>query len=448
MIAIDPFVSTFSERAAAKEPGWLGTRRKAAMDRFSEAGIPTTRLEDWRFTNLTPLSRIGLGPAPALGDAAALSGVLGCWQLEGCDLLVLVNGRFSPALSRPGQLPGGARVAPLASCWGDATLEQHLGRVAGVASAKDGSETDPASAALVALNTALVEDGLLIELPAGVALERPLQIVHLQAPQSEGGSIQARTLIVAGPGARATVIETFVGGAESAYFCNAVTEVVLGENAQLDHVKLQNESPAAVHVAAIQAIQARSSVFRSHSISLGARLARNDINSLLGDEGCECAMNGLFIAGGEQHVDHHTAVDHAKPHCNSFELYKGILAERARGVFNGKIFVRPQAQRTNAIQNNKNLLLSDDATINTKPQLEIWADDVRCTHGATIGQLDEDQLFYLRSRGIDRAAAQRVLVNAFAGDVVARLANEQLRGQVEALVRAQLERLVADRAAR
>ena len=265
-------------------------------------------------------------------------------------------------------------------------------------------------------------------------LPKPVHLLFVSAGHRTMSN--PRTLVVAGSRAEAHIIESYVG--EGEYFTNAVTELALGEGAVIDHYKLQCESAAASHIATVQGFQERSSVFTSHSISLGGALVRNDINSTLNGPGCECTLNGLYIVGGEQHIDNHTALEHAMPHCASREYYRGILSGRATGVFNGKIIVRKDAQKTDAIQSNKNLLLSAEASINTKPQLEIYADDVRCTHGATVGQLDAEAMFYLRSRGISADEARRVLITAFASDVVDRVRVAPLRTEIERLVREKL----------
>jgi Fe-S cluster assembly protein SufD len=253
-----------------------------------------------------------------------------------------------------------------------------------------------------------------------------------------------RVLIVAGDRSQARIVETYVGDAGQTYFTNAVTEVFAGEYAVLDHYKVQEESAEAFHVASIHVHASRSTTFASHSFSLGARLSRNDVLALLDGEGAECTLNGLYLADGDRLVDNHTTIDHAKPHCPSHEIYKGILGGRARAVFNGKIIVRPDAQKTDAKQTNRALLLTDNASINTKPQLEIFADDVKCTHGAAVGQLDEDAIFYLRARGLTYFEARDMLIHAFAGDILSRVQIEPLRQALEGELYAQLARDLAE----
>jgi Fe-S cluster assembly protein SufD len=272
--------------------------------------------------------------------------------------------------------------------------------------------------AFVALNTALAEDGAVVEVDKDAVLGEPIHLLFLSVPNGGPTVSHPRNLIVAGRGSQSSVIETYVGAGGAACFTNAVTEIRLGDGTVFDHYRIQQESDQAFHVATVQAVQGRQSVFSSHNIALGAALARNDVNSVLDAEGAECFLNGLFFAAGTQHVDNHTMLDHAKPHCQSRELYKGILAGRGVGVFNGKIVVRKDAQKTNAIQSSRNLLLSGEAVVNTKPQLEIFADDVRCTHGATVGQIDQEALFYMQSRGIPAGVARQLLIHAFAGEVL------------------------------
>jgi Fe-S cluster assembly protein SufD len=283
----------------------------------------------------------------------------------------------------------------------------------------------------IALNTGFVWDGAFVAVGRGVALDRPVHLVFASTASAEPTMSYPRALVVAETSSRLTLVESYVGLEEDAYLTDAVTEVVLGENAKIDHYKLVREGGSAFHVGALQVHMARSSTFRSHFVTLAGGWVRNEARAVLDGEGCECTLNGLYLAAGRQHVDNHTVIDHARPHCASHELYKGILDGHAHGVFNGKIFVRQDAQKTDAKQTNQTLLLSDDATIDTKPQLEIFADDVKCTHGATVGQLDADSIFYLQSRGIGREAARALLTYAFANDIVRRIDVEPVRARLE-----------------
>jgi Fe-S cluster assembly protein SufD len=411
---------SLTERAG--EPGWWGKLRREAFDRFTALGFPTTHDEDWKYTNVSPLARTVYDPgrlAPGTLDSPLAE--------LGCALrLVFVNGLFSKDLSSTRDLPKGVSVRSLAELWkeGSEALESHLARYAR-------SDSQP----FVALNTAFAEDGALVEIPRNTVVEKPIHLVFLAEPGDRPTISHPRTLVLAGRGSQATVIETYAGPAGRSYFTNAVTEIVAGEGAVMEHYRLQDEGHQAFHVATVQAVQDRGSVLTSHNISLGASLARSDVNSVLDGEGSECILNGLFLAAGVQHVDNHTLLDHAKPNCASRELYKGILDGRGTGVFNGKIIVRKDAQKTNAIQSNKNLLLSADAVINTKPQLEIYADDVRCTHGATVGQLDKEAVFYMQSRGIAEVQARDLLIQAFGGELADRMKWQPVRDRLEAELR-------------
>jgi Fe-S cluster assembly protein SufD len=409
---------TLENAVRRDEPAWMSGLRRDAMDRFAALGFPTTHDEDWKYTSVSPIAKVAFQPgALATADLGFPLADLGC-----DTRLVFVNGRFSRELSSLDKLPRGVKAGSLAELLrdGNATLESHLARYA-----------EFNNHAFVALNTALAEDGAVVEAARDVVLEQPIHLLFVSMPDGRPTMSHPRNLILAGRGSRAAVIETYAGPAGAVYLTNAVTEIVVGEGAVMDHYKLQHESEQGFHVATLQAVQDRGSVLNSHNVSFGAALARSDINSVLDAEGTECYLNGLFIAAGRQHVDNHTMLDHAKPHSNSRELYKGILGGSAMGVFHGKIVVRKDAQKINAIQSNRNLLLSGHAVINTKPQLEIFADDVRCTHGATVGQLDKEALFYMQSRGIAAAEARSLLTYAFAGEVLDRMRWQPVRRRLE-----------------
>lgn len=399
---------------------WLDALRETAMRQFTAHGFPATREEEWRFTNVAPIARVPFEPAQA---AALPAGSLEALLPAGVDVsrLVFVNGRFAPELSvtldglRAGSLAESLRAEPEA-------VQAHLARHA-----------DIAANPFVALNTAFIEDGAYARIPKGAVVERPIYLLHLTVPGAAPAASHPRTLVTVGPNAQVTLVEIYAGVGGQVYFTNAVTEIAAGEGAVVDHYKIQLENTNAFHVATMQVRQGRSSHFSSHSISLGGALVRNDANTRLA-EGSEGTLNGLYLANGAQHVDNHTVIDHAEPHASSHELYKGILDGRASAVFNGKIYVRKDAQKTDAKQTNKNLVLSDEAVINTKPELQIWADDVRCTHGATIGQLDSEAVFYLQSRGIGREQARDLLTFAFARDIIERVKIQPLRERLERLL--------------
>jgi Fe-S cluster assembly protein SufD len=426
---LSQFERTQSERSGS--PAWLRTLRTEAIARFRAQGFPTTRDEDFRFTNVSTIAggafaAAGDGPAPAtaLRNQHVIAGLR-------AHELVFVNGRFSPELSAVGALPKGVHVTSLAALLASdpSLVEPYLGRA--IKFEMQG---------FTALNTALAVDGAVVLVPADVVVDAPIHLLYLMDSATPIAA-HPRTLIVVGRHSQAHVIETYAGGADQRYFTNAVTEVIGADGSQVEHCRVQQESLVAHHVSSTHLHLSRAAVFASENITLGGGLVRNDVNAVLDAEGINCTVNGLYLVDGDRLVDNHTTIDHAKPHCESHELYKGILDDRGKGVFNGKIFVRLDAQKTDAKQTNQVLLLSDDATINTKPQLEIFADDVKCTHGATVGQLSDEQLFYLKARGIGETHARAILIHAFASDIVERIQVEPLRDYLEQIL---LERLPLD----
>jgi Fe-S cluster assembly protein SufD len=432
MIALNPeierYVAQFEARRVAAEPEWLRTSRRAALEHFVAAGFPTTRDEEWKYTSVQSIVETGFQPARE--TAFSREELVSLPLIETVAArLVFINGRYAPEFSRIPTLPRGATLTNLASAAsaGDQVVEKELGQY---------SRTD--RNAFVALNTALWQDGGFLHLARGVILEEPVHFLFIGSGAGGPTESQVRNLVILEENSQATVQETYVGRNGEVYFTNAVTEVALGEGAIFDHDRVNLESDAAYHVATHQSHQSKASVLTSHSICFGGALTRNDLNAVLGGEGIESTLDGLYVPTGRQHVDNHTAIDHAMPNCNSFELYKGVLADRSTGVFNGKIFVRQDAQKTDSKQTNQNLLLSKEATIDTKPQLEIFADDVKCTHGATVGQLDEDALFYLRARGIGADDARNMLVYAFASAVLQRIHIDAVREELERLLYAKL----------
>ena len=406
---------------AAREPAWLAEGRRAALARFEALGLPTPRHEDWRFTSLAALGQLELGRAPEGGVAAALAARV---PGAGGPRLVFVNGRYRSELSSRAGLPRGAVLCTLAEALRDApeTVRPHLGRLA-----------PAADHAFVAANAALFEDGAFLSLPPNASLDAPVTLAFL-TDASRPQASHPRTLVVAGEGARATLEEVFVGGDGAPYLTNAVTELVLGAGAEVEHVRLQAEGTSAFHVSVVHADQGAGSRLAAHSFALGARLSRSEIRARLSGEEAKVAANGLYMAGGDQLVDNFSWVEHAVPRCTTTESYKGILGGKARGVFSGRIRVLPGAQKTVAHQMNSNLLLSDDAVVDTKPQLEIFADDVKCGHGGTVGQLDETALFYLRSRGLGEVEARSLLIWAFASEMVGLVGAPALRAGAKRLV--------------
>jgi Fe-S cluster assembly protein SufD len=461
---LDKYFEAWEEVRAqgqGREPVWLGQLREGGWARFSAKGFPSTHDEDWRFTNLAGLARTPFRRA-AQGEVAVSSAQLEAFRLEGAACqLVFINGRFAPELSDLGSLPEGLLVCSLAKAIdcgregcapegpeGTEGIEQHLGRYA---------DTD--RDVFTALNTALWEDGAYLRIRRGVMLGHPIHLLYVSAGAGSEIATHPRTLVIAEDASQAAIVEDYVSLGNEAAFSNSVTELVAGQNTILSHFLVERENTASFNVSTLRIEQSRSSNVDSHSILLGGGLVRNNVHPVLNGEGAECLINGLFVgagreqsAGGQQsargqhsaggqHIDNFMLVEHARPHCNSRQFYNGILADHARGVFHGRIVVHKDAQKTDAKQTNRNLLLSDNARIDTKPQLEIYADDVKCTHGATIGQIDESQLFYLRARGIAEAEARNLLLYAFAAECLDRMKESAAREFIETLIRQRLQEL-------
>ena len=419
----------FDRERSGREPASVGALRRGAIARFRELGFPTLRQEDWRFTNVAPIAKGAFHRPEESGEVSAEA--LAPWLFEsaGCHL-VFVDGCFAPEHSDLAGLPEGTVLTGLGRALEEhpELVEEHLARHAEIADHP-----------FVALNTGYMADGAFFHLPKGALVEKPIHVLHYSTGAlSSGGDgdgrpamMFPRNLVVLGEASQATVVETYASPEGARYFNCPVTEIVCGPNAVLDHYKMQQESTAAFHMATFQLHQERSSSYALHSLSLGGALVRNDVNTKLDGEGCESILNGFYMVRGQQFVDHHMRVVHAKPHCHSFELFKGILEDRSRAVFNGLIHVHPGAQKTDAKQSSQNLLLSNEALVNSNPQLLIFADDVKCTHGSTVGQLDDDAVFYLRSRGIGQEAARSLLIWAFASDIVSRIKVPELREDLE-----------------
>jgi len=428
----DVYRAAFERLAKARdgsEPAWLRERRAAAIDRFAEKGLPTPRDEAWRHTPVAPLTKGRFEPADP--DARPSADALGSLPREGLRgaCLVLVNGRLSPELSRPDADQAGVVVASLRNVLREAPgrLEPWLGRVA-----------DGRTGVFSELNTAFADDGAVVLVAPGTVVPEPIVVAQLSAGDGAATVSYARTLVVAGRGSECRVVEVHASPDGRASLSNAVTEIVVEDNASVQHYKLQQEGGDALHVATLAARLGRDARFTSHAITLGAALSRNDIDVRFDAAGGECVLNGLFVLDGGRVADTHSRVDHAQPHCTSRQLYKGIVDDQARGVFHGLVVVRPGAQKTDAAQTNRNLLLSREALVHSIPQLEILADDVKCRHGSTTGQLDPDALFYLRSRGLGERAARSLLTWAFASDLVRRMEVEPLRRTVERHLQAHL----------
>jgi Fe-S cluster assembly protein SufD len=429
--AVASYAEAFVHAFRGEEPAWLNTVRRGALQQLGDLGFPTTKDEDWHFTNPAPItSRVFLPPdadaVPAI-SAEQLAPYLfdGDWQT-----LIFVNGVFVPSLSQFDTVADQYIVTPLTRTFlsGPRAVEQHLG---GLASARTN--------AFSALNTVFLQDGLLLHVRPNVVVERPIHIVYVTDASATGRLVSPRTLILADHHAEATVVESFVSldevsvAAGSAHFTNAVSEAYLSPGARIRHYKIQREGAGAFHVGSSYAYQQQDSHYESFSFAIGAALSRTNISTVLDGPGAHATLNGLYMVNGSQTVDHQTRIEHAKERCTSHEVYRGILDGTSHGVFNGKVYVRPEAQQTDGKQSNNNLLLSERAHIDTKPQLEIFADDVKCTHGATIGRLDPTSMFYMKSRGVGEEMARRLLTYAFAADVLEQITLEPVKVRLEEL---------------
>jgi Fe-S cluster assembly protein SufD len=410
---------------------WLQDARRRAFEQFGALGFPTISQEDWKYTNVSAIEKRPFHFAARRAADQIDTARVGDWSLAGTShLLVFVNGRYAPGLSRVGRLPGGVFVGSI----GEA-LDVLPDRLEAVISARPAQSAQSAASAangFAALNAAFFSDGFAVALPPDTAIDEPIHMLFI-ADEPEL-AVQPFNVVLADPRSRCAIVEHFVNVTAEPYLTNTVTRIEAAEGAVLEHHRVQQEGPKAFHIASIDVVQQRASRFASHVFAFGAALSRTDIGVRLDGEDAHAALNGLYLALGRQHVDHHTRIDHAQPHGTSREYYRGVLDGAARGVFNGRVVVHPGAQKTDTHQANHNLLLSRDAEIDTKPQLEIYADDVKCTHGATVGQHDENQLFYLRARGIDAPVARALLTYAFARDIVERVGIASLRARLEALL--------------
>jgi Fe-S cluster assembly protein SufD len=406
---------------------WMHELREEAFADFLDKGFPTTRNEDWKYTSVAAIEKSRFVFAPGATEVCTDLGCVGTQALPGMRLLVFVDGRHSPELSRVGRLPAGVTVSSISAMLErdpEALREILATPAAGYASG------------FAALNTAFLTDGAYVRLAPGADLEEPLHLLFIAATRSVAANL--RNIVLAGAGSRVRIVEHHAALDDAPYFSNAVTSIRAGHGAVVEHHKLQEESPQAFHIAGIQADVGAEARFASSSFAFGAALSRTSIEVGLNAEKAECSLDGLYVTDGRQHADHHTRIEHARPQCRSREFYKGVLDGASRAVFNGRVVVRAGAQQTDAQQTNRNLLLSDQAEADSKPQLEIWADDVKCGHGAAIGQLDPDQIFYLRSRGVDAETARSMLVFGFAAEVVERIAIAALRSRLERLLRNRL----------
>jgi len=423
MTASASFIEAFQAHGASlagSDVPWLQSRRRRALDRFAAQGWPTPKIDAWRHTSLAYLEQQsfslgGSGRSVTVEAAAIRDAYDGYW-------LTFVDGRHVPALSNLEGLPQGVRLEPLARV---------LGQRSGELESRYGSDSDGATTA--ALNLALADDGLCLVIGANVDVDRPIHVLFMSA--SPGSASFVRNFVVLESGASATLVEHYAGAGAGVSLSSSVLRIDMGAGARLEHLRLQREAPEAFHLAAIDVEQQRGSRYVSHSISLGARMARHDIATRFSGEHCEALLNGLYCADGQRHVDHHTSIDHAQPNGTSREYYRGILADTSHGVFAGRIHVAPGADGTDAVQRSDSLLLSRIARSDARPELEIYADAVKCAHGATVGQLDEDSLFYLRSRGVGELQARGILIDAFASQAIDRIKDAVLRNGVRRALR-------------
>ena len=407
---------------------WLELVRSSAMDRFEQLGFPPVTDEEWKYTNLTSLAKESFAPALSSGEVAVSDVTRFAYPETAAAHLVVVNGFLREDLSVKAGLEEVVAI-DLFSAAADARynkiVRKYLARNAGYH-----------NNGLTALNTAFLQSGVFVWIPKNVKLERPLQVTFLA--DTENSASFPRLLVVAEENSSATLIESYSSAADGKYFTNAIAEIVLKDGAQLNHYRLQRESNNAFHVSTTSAELGRSSRYYTTSINLGARLSRHDISVVMDHEGAETSVDGLYMVSANQHTDTHSVIDHKQPHCSSHQLYKGILDDNGRAVFNGKVFVREGAQKTDAMQTNKNLLLSDKARVDTKPQLEIFADDVKCAHGAAVGQIDPEELFYLETRGIGPELGRSLLTYGFAEEVIGKIKIDSIRSQLDEIVLRQL----------
>jgi Fe-S cluster assembly protein SufD len=419
---LDEF-NAFQKTAPGRDLGWLRKLREDAFARFCEVGFPTTHDEDWRFTNVSAIAKTSF--RLATGDKKLSKSDLEAYELPGSACrLVFVDGQFNQELSSLGN-HAGVRVSGLAAelVSNAGFVEPHLGRYLN-------TERD----AFAALNTAFLADGAFIHVKKGVVVEQPVHLLFVSTASDTPTMTHPRNLIVAEEQSQVAIVEEYVSLGSAVAFCNTATELVAAESAVVSHYMIEREDTQAFNISTLRMQQGRSANVATHSVLLGGGLVRNNVHPVLAGEGTECLINGLFIGQGRQHLDNYMLVEHAQPHCESRQFYNGILDGKSHGVFHGRIIVHKDAQKTDAKQTNRNLLLSDDAQIDTKPQLEIYADDVKCTHGATIGQIEENALFYLRSRGIDEGSARKLLLLAFANECLDRMKEDSVRSYLERLI--------------
>jgi Fe-S cluster assembly protein SufD len=432
-----PAFSHFSNHAPGRKLSWLQRLREDAYAQFCEKGFPTTRMEDWRFTNVSAIAHAEFELAQNGDGLVSNAQIAQNGMKEAACRLVFVNGRFAPEYSFLESLPDGLVVRSLARQIAEApqTVEPYLGRYLNI-------ERD----AFCALNSAFLDDGAYVQIRRGAIIEAPVYLQFVSVGNGRATMNHPRNLVVAEEGSQVAVVEDYVSLGSGATLSNAATELVAGDSTVVSHYQIERESLEAFHISTLRIQQGRSANVASHSLLIGGGLVRNNVHPVLAGESGECLINGLFIGKGSQHLDNYMLVEHASPLCGSRQFYNGILDDQARGVFHGRIIVHKEAQKTDAKQTNRNLLLSDDAQIDTKPQLEILADDVKCTHGATIGQIEDQALFYLRTRGIEELSARQMLLLAFASECTDRMKESAVRTFVQTLIESHVSQIAHMRA--
>jgi Fe-S cluster assembly protein SufD len=419
---LDNLKEESQKRIQASVP-WLAQTRENSWARFSEMGIPTQRHEEWKYFNLSTLSSVAQSTQPD-SESSAVKGVEEFLDTADCNI-VFINGVFSSKLSNLKRLPAGITVAPLSE-----VFENRADDIRELFKRSSVNDPEP----FVSLNTSLFRDGAYVRIEDKTILNKIIHILHVSVPAKENVALFPRTVIIAGKSVQASILETFIGLKDDAYFINPVTDIQAGENSVLNYYKSQADGSKAVHIGAIRVSQEANSQLEAFSLAIGSRMARNNISVASNGEGTDSILDGLYVLGNNQEVDNHTLIDHRQPNCTSHQLYKGILNDQSHAVFNGKIFVQPIAQKTNSYQLNKHLLLGKESRVDTKPQLEIFADDVKCTHGATIGQLNEDEIFYFQTRCISKEDAVKMLSRGFIDDLLDKLRDQNVRRKLSLLL--------------
>lgn len=417
---------TFETKLNGQSKTFLHDIRKDALNKLNDLNFPTIKDEEWKYTNISPILKHNFTPAINADSTSVTRDQLENLLFKDFDyhLMVFVNGLFNEELSDIGDLPEGVTVSALSEVMksNPGLIENHV------------KSFNKYYTAFDALNTSYASDGLVVHIPDGKVVEKPIQVLYLNGNETVEIFSSPRNIIIAGKNAQVSVLANYRGIGGKQYFINAITEISAHDNAIVDLYKVQDEQNNAYHIERVETKLGWETKFSHYNISFGGGLVRSDLNTKLAGEYGECNYWGLYLGVGKQHIDNHTFVDHAKPNCPSNELYKGILDDESKGVFNGKILVQQPAQKTNAYQSNKTVLLSKKATIDTKPQLEIYADDVKCSHGATVGHLDDTAYFYIRSRGVPEEAAMSMLIQAFANDVVEKIKIDKLREQLNHMI--------------